>query len=653
MTERTGADESDFGELSWSEVNRIALRVIADRVFRLLDETPELPEIRRHLEALEADLPFCPHALTLIRRFGLSDLNGDMLALIAGPDLSTELADRISAHPLSRDGRVTPALIAALGIAKSEQVLSTVSPLRRFLLVHLLAGPGYSVQPLSADESVLHAMNGVPAPCQMLSSVLLPAEDAFGVGQRSEERLSQSLRAVLTRPVRPVLHLKEEPVKGLQRAAAALRDLGLNAFCLASDRMSASELDQDQVSRSLERDLGLISGGLLLPIRGGAESAQAAAVWRLAERLETVLIVISDGRPPAQCSKPVVVYEPDDASGGQSDLWQAALAEAPEELLDQVPDIAHHFTFPAAVIGNLAEKALTVPDCDLWQEAKAVASKALSGLAHKIEPRAGWDDLVLPNSQKQLLQQMTGFLHQRRKVLEEWGFAAKSDRGLGLVALFTGDSGGGKTMAAEIIARSMGPKDSRGLDLYRIDLSALVSKYIGETEKNLACLFDAAENSGAILLFDEGDALFSRRGKDVNSSLDRHANQETAYLLQRLESYDGIAILTTNLKEAIDPAFLRRFRFIVNFPFPGLDLRRQIWQSVIPEEMPVADLDWQVLATLDLTGGQIRSVAITAGFLAASEGASAVTMAHLRKAAYQEFDKQNRPLPDLDWGLDP
>src|SRR6185437_7411183 len=193
---------------------------------------------------------------------------------------------------------------------------------------------------------------------------------------------------------------------------------------------------------------------------------------------------------------------------------------------------------------------------------------------------------------------------------DSWGFAARTTRGLGISALFAGPSGTGKTLAAEVLANDL------QLDLYRIDLSQVVSKYIGETEKNLRAVFDAAETSGAVLLFDEADALFGKRS-EVRDSHDRYANIEVSYLLQRMESYRGLAILTTNRRSSLDTAFLRRIRFVIPFPFPDAGLRERIWARIFPPETPTRDLDTAKLARLNVTGGNIRNIALNAAFLAA------------------------------------
>ncbi|HKE00777.1 MAG TPA: ATP-binding protein, partial [Planctomycetota bacterium] len=260
--------------------------------------------------------------------------------------------------------------------------------------------------------------------------------------------------------------------------------------------------------------------------------------------------------------------------------------------------------------------------------------------AQRIDPAAGLDDVVLAPASKRWLREIVAHVRERHRVHEEWGFAAKSARGLGITALFAGASGTGKTMAAEGLAREL------RLDLYRIDLAGVVSKYIGETEKNLKRLFEAAEGSGAVLLFDEADALFGKRS-EVKDSHDRYANVEVSYLLQRMEAYRGLAILTSNQKSALDPAFLRRIRFVVTFAFPDAEQRAAIWRGVFPARTPTADLDYGRLAQLNVAGGHIRNIAIAAAFLASQRGES-VRMAHLAEAARAEYAKLERTPSDAE-----
>jgi SpoVK/Ycf46/Vps4 family AAA+-type ATPase len=251
-----------------------------------------------------------------------------------------------------------------------------------------------------------------------------------------------------------------------------------------------------------------------------------------------------------------------------------------------------------------------------------------------MESSATWEDLVLPQREKQILEDIASHLRHRTQVYQDWGFAKKGGRGLGISALFHGQSGTGKTLAAEVLAREF------RLDLYRIDLSATVSKYIRETEKNLRQIFDAAETGGAVLLFDEADAIFGKR-TEVKDSHDRHANVEVAYLLQRMEAYQGLAILTTNLKDSLDQAFTRRIRFMVQFPFPDSQARAEIWQRAFPPQTPTKNIDFEQLAKLNVSGGNIRSIALNAAFLAA-DAREAIQMNHLAQASQREYLKMGR-----------
>jgi SpoVK/Ycf46/Vps4 family AAA+-type ATPase len=270
------------------------------------------------------------------------------------------------------------------------------------------------------------------------------------------------------------------------------------------------------------------------------------------------------------------------------------------------------------------------------------ARARLDELAQRIKPVATWDNLVLPNREHQMLKEIAAQVKQRSKVYDIWGFAVRGANGLGISTLFAGASGTGKTMAAEVLAHEL------RLDLYRIDLSQVVSKYIGETEKNLRKVFDAAEAGGAILLFDEADALFGKRS-EVKDSHDRYANIEVSYLLQRMEAYRGLAILTTNMKSAIDIAFLRRIRFVVQFPFPDITQRTEIWRRIFPARMPTEGLDFNKLARLNVAGGNIRNIALNAAFLAADED-KPVQMSHLLRSAKSEYAKLEKTLTEAEAG---
>ena len=298
-------------------------------------------------------------------------------------------------------------------------------------------------------------------------------------------------------------------------------------------------------------------------------------------------------------------------------LWRQTLGAEAASLNGRVESLVAQFSLTAPAIRSAAAEATSQYSKDgsqeqeaalgdrLWETCRLHARPQLDGLAQRISSQVGWDDLVLPQSQLQTLFDIVVQVRQRARVYDEWGFAAKSERGLGISALFSGASGTGKTMAAEVMANEL------RLDLYRIDLSQVVSKYIGETEKNLRRVFDAAEDGGAILLFDEADALFGKRS-EVKDSHDRYANIEVSYLLQRMESYRGLAILTTNMKSALDTAFLRRIRFIVHFPVPDAAQRAEIWRRIFPADTPTGRA-WMLtrLARLNVAGGNIRNIALT------------------------------------------
>ena len=282
---------------------------------------------------------------------------------------------------------------------------------------------------------------------------------------------------------------------------------------------------------------------------------------------------------------------------------------------------------------------------DLFAGARARTGGQLAKLAKKIEPRHTWADLVLPDDQSAQLYEMCDQIRYRHVVLDEWGFDRKLSMGKGLNALFAGPSGTGKTMAAEVIVGDL------GLDLYKIDLSTVVSKYIGETEKNLERIFRAARNSNAILFFDEADALFGKRS-EVRDAHDRYANVEISYLLQKMEEYDGLVILTSNLNKNMDEAFVRRMHFTVEFPYPEEADRLRLWQTLFPAEAPRAlDVDLDLLASrYRLTGGNIRNVILGAAFLAARDG-GVIGMDHLLWATRREFQKLGRLVDDREFQL--
>ena len=291
---------------------------------------------------------------------------------------------------------------------------------------------------------------------------------------------------------------------------------------------------------------------------------------------------------------------------------------------------------------NAAKLAAT----DLFAAARARLSHNLASFASKIEPRYSRKDIVLPDDQLAQLDEICNQYKYQEVVYGEWGFESKLSLGKGLNALFSGHPGTGKTMAAEVIAGEL------HLELYKIDLSQIVSKYIGETEKNLNRIFGEAQDSSSILFFDEADALFGKR-TEVKDSHDRYANIEVSYLLQKMEEYDGIAILATNLRQNMDEAFLRRMQFIVEFSFPDEEYRRRIWRAIFPTSAPLAsDVDFDLLARqVRLAGGNIKSIGLAAAFYAAGDG-RVIRQQHLVRAVRREFQKLGRSWSEKDWQVE-
>jgi hypothetical protein len=311
-------------------------------------------------------------------------------------------------------------------------------------------------------------------------------------------------------------------------------------------------------------------------------------------------------------------------------------------------ELASKFKFTPTQIARAVASAADIASsrgepmryADLVAGAQAHSSLRLGKLAKRMYPRYTWDDLILPPDRIVQLREITARVRYAYIVNGEWGFGRRAKAAPGVTVLFAGESGTGKTLAAEILANDL------GLLLYKIDLSSVVSKYIGETEKNLSAIFEEAHASNAVLFFDEADALFGKRS-EVKDAHDRYANLEVAFLLQQLESYEGLAILATNLRQNLDEAFTRRLGFLIDFPFPEQEYRQHIWRAHLPEEAPVAsDVNLRELAErYPLAGGNIRNAAIASAYLAAADGGM-ITMQHIRHAIRREHQKMGRLLDD-------
>jgi hypothetical protein len=543
----------------------------------------------------------------------------------------------------------------------SWDVLSPERPLRYWRLVEINQPSGcpLTTSQLSADEWIVNYIKGLNYLDDRVVPLLAPLEVTIGAAElppSQQEQVQTIVRAI--QQVAPIERLPVVQLLGTDalskrliawHAAGALQ---LNLYRLPAKMLSVHTGELETLARLWQRQSLLLPISLYLDAHESEGAQPAEGQEALVSRLNRFLmrsdgIFFLDTRDVwpdlDRASLTLDIRKPTPAE--QQAAWAAALED---EAVDNPARLAGQFNLSLAEIQQITESARrqTAEDArplseNLWEACLKETRPRLETLAQRLEPKATWDEIVLAEQETALLHQIAEQVGQRNTVYDEWGFRRKMNRGLGINALFAGQSGTGKTMAAEVIANEL------RLNLYRIDLSAVVSKYIGETEKNLRRLFDAAEDGGAILFFDEADAIFGKRS-EVKDSHDRYANIEINYLLQRIEAYRGLAILATNMKSALDPAFMRRLRFIVNFPVPGLTERKLIWEKVFPEEVPRAELDFERLARFNLTGGNIHSIALNAAFLAA-QAAEPVTMPILLRAVRTELRKFERQINEADF----
>ena len=553
-------------------------------------------------------------------RLRMSPFERDVLLLTAAVQLDGQVAQGVGR--LRGDGDTRPTFALAMGLLPEPHwdALAPHRPLRRWRLVDLAAGQTLATRPLTIDEDILHLLTGVADGCG--TDPLTAAAGSTSLTP-SQERLAEETAATVEAVPQP-LRIALRGSDGEARVAVAGRiaeHLGLRALVVADAALARHDLPT--AALLLDR-AALLTDRLI--VTGDSDL--------LALQQSPLVVALGDPPPAAATGLLVRTVDLPDAAE-QHLLWQRWAPDAPAEV---VADLSQHYRLSNRAIDAIAGewRAGGSGAAALRRLTRQRVRVGLGPLAQRLHPRATSEDLILPAGQRMLLHDLVDHVRHRAQVYQTWGFARQSERGLGITALFTGESGTGKTLAAEVLAAELGH------DLYRIDLAAVVSKYIGETEKNLASVFDAAESSGAVLLFDEADALFGRRS-DVKDSHDRYANLEVAYLLQRMESYRGLAILTTNLRSTLDRAFLRRLRFIIHFPFPDEAARAEIWRRVFPADAPLDGIDPAVLAGLQVSGGSIRAIALSAAFAAAGDGQQ-IGPHHILRAAQVEYAKAERQL---------
>ena len=618
-----------------------------------------------------------PTALVLLgNRFGLTAFERSVLLLCAAMELDTRTAS-LCARAQGDPSKAYPTFALALTLFDDPawEVLSPERPLRYWRLIEINQ-PG--AQPLTAsalraDERIVNYIKGLNYLDDRLTPLLAPltsaADDVSPSQQQQADTIVMHLRTAAHGL--PVIHLLGADMASKRLVAKrAAHMLGLTVYRLSADVLPTAWGELETLSRLYQRESILLPIALYLDAQDSDK--ELPAVNRFLAKMSG-LVFLDTRESWSQLGRDALLLDIAKPSlAEQTDAWQQALGEkagsAPALLAGQfsltVPDIQRIAKIASKAAAFITTSAHTADSTigaagtasagtsgdeqpllkQVWDACLMAARPRLDTLAQRLDVKAQtWDDLVLPETEKKLLRQIMDQVGQRHLVYERWGFNRRMSRGLGISALFAGESGTGKTLAAEVIAHEL------KLNLYRIDLSQVVSKYIGETEKNLRKLFDAAEDGGTILFFDEADALFGKRS-EVKDSHDRYANIEINYLLQRMEAYRGLAILATNMKSALDPAFMRRLRFIVNFAFPDIPERKRIWERAFPKETKKENLDYERLARFNLTGGSIQNIAINAAFLAASAGSS-VTMPLILEASRGEFRKLEKPVNEAEFRL--
>ncbi|HEX7398894.1 MAG TPA: ATP-binding protein [Candidatus Limnocylindrales bacterium] len=622
----------------------------------LLPAAPDA-EATARLEAVEAGADAAEAAgvdvrlRRLVRSFALEQLDVELLLVALAPDLDPRferlygyLHDDVSRRRASIG--LTLELVGAGGASGAGRArlgpsgpliaggLLIVEDVDRPFLTRALRVPDRVAGHLLGDDTtdpLVAALEVTP------SGRDLAGAEPLERGLRAGARLAYVRERIGTAP--------------LTVAARALARLGPPPVVVDLGRLGPHE-EIGEAATAAIREARLRGAGLLAgPVEVLAERG-AAAVRAFAEAGCVTVLHGARGWDPAWSRTVAFLVEADlptaterrdvwlaALDGSASDEMAAAIAALPYRLApEQVERAAEAGRLTAAASG----RALGV--ADIAAGARSQNAAGLDRLARRIEPRVGWADLVLPAPVVEQLGELTARARHRDRVLDDWGLARTSLKGRGVTALFAGDSGTGKTMSAEVIARSL------GLDLYVIDLSTIVDKYIGETEKNLDRVFNEADRVNGVLLFDEADAIFGKRS-EVKDARDRYANVEVAYLLQRMEVFDGMAILTTNLRANVDEAFLRRLDAIVEFPVPDVEDRRRLWERNLPGALPMTDdIDLDFLARrFTLSGGNIRNVAVGAAFRAA-EGERRVAMADLVRETAREYRKLGRLCVEAEFG---
>ncbi|MQA90378.1 MAG: AAA family ATPase [Gemmatimonas sp.] len=585
----------------------------------------------------------------LVERFGLSNLEVDLLVLAGLPDEHEGFAGILrTLHP-GGEPRPTAGLAAQLFCAdrRDRRELRTAlqtGVLARHGLVRLIGDGPFFERTLHLAESLWPALHGLdvwPAAVQLRDD---PLTDAGLTRWLTSEEVAPALAAIGRDEPLTILITAETDETALQRGAVLASAAAARPVRLVVSEPLTPELQRLIAAHAIAR-------GVLPVIRPPAPEGPGNSMAPEFPGYPGALLICGRfGSIASRGERPVVEIRAERLSPTERhELWSVTVPE----LADDVPALAARYTVEpetalaaaedARAIARLYERPLELRD--VAHGVRTRAGLAISSGVRLIRPTARWAQLVLPDRRMaQLREALDRLVHQPR-VLDQWGFLAGRPGARGVRLLFAGASGTGKTFSSEVMAAEL------GVDLLLVDISRVVSKWIGETEKNLAEVFDVAERAQAVLLFDEADALFGRR-TEVADAHDRYANLETAFLLSRLERFEGLAILATNLRQNIDPAFTRRLEFVLDFEEPGRAERLALWQTHIPSGAPIADdVDLRDLASLyAVVGGFIRNAAVSAGFYAAADG-SPISRTHLVRAIRREYEKSGRAFPGYPAGM--
>ncbi len=645
---------------TWHEINKDFLSAAIDSVRLALQQKIEKNNGNSKKQAVqkekihtkEAPLGKNPPLSSfdlLCRAFDLSIFEKSILLLCAGMELEGDFPG-LCAKLHGDEKRRYPTFSLALSCLPDPHWSALVpdAPLREWQFVDVKNKESIAHSPLRIQESVLHYLLGIPQIDTRLKGMAEPVDmekDIVSSHKKTAAKIVKALTAATEKLGKmPVIELcGVDPCSKNEVAFEICSMLGLKLFRLPFELIPTDPKVLDRMVRLWSREAVLNLRALIVECDdiNPTDSIARTSLRLFLERSRGILIVSAPERAPMQ-NRSIIAFDiKKPAPEEQEKIWKNLIGEKPPIKNSNLKSLISQFDLGTYDIHSAWADAIAQTDTKpgigkLWDSCRVQARPRMDDLARRIKTSAGWDDIVLIKSTKDILREIAAQVRWRHRVYNQWGFASKFSRGLGISALFAGQSGTGKTMAAEVLANEL------NLDLYRIDLSAIVSKYIGETEKHLRRIFDAAETGGAILLFDEADALFGKRS-EVKDSHDRHANIEVSYLLQRMEDYRGLAVLTTNMKDALDSAFMRRIRFIVDFPFPGIEQREKIWKRIFPAETPTKDIYPDRLSQLNVPGGNIKNIALNAAFIAAKKN-NAVTMDHLLKASKSEYMKTERIL---------